>query len=89
MSPAASRSDSDRSGTRVSRTPAGSESSTFSRRPGALAPAWTHSTSVSGTPASSASQPRIQTAAECAHSGEPTRLPRRSAAVSMPLRRLT
>ena len=86
---AASISLRDPSRTRVSVTPCGSSSGTFSSRPGAFAPAWYQSTSVSLTPISLCIQPRMYTAAVCAHSGEPIRLPCRSSTVSMALFVLT
>ena len=85
ISPAASSSDRDVSATRVSRTPSGRFSSTFSMRPAVFAPAWYQCTSCSRTPASLCIQPRMYTAAECAHSGEPTFLPARSSTRRMPL----
>ena len=59
ISPAASISLSDLSGTRVSLTPFGRLSSTFSMRPASLVPAWNQWMSFSATPCSSLSQPRM------------------------------
>jgi hypothetical protein len=59
ISPEASISLKDLSATRVSFRPSGRLSSTFSTRPASLAPAWYQCTSVSLTPTSLCSQPRM------------------------------